>query len=66
MAARLERPVDRLQVRRRIGDAFADVFGIAWSDRPDWFSEAKRPGSMESRLPGAGDSALTAVGPAAR
>jgi len=65
MAALLEHPVDRLQVRRRIGDAFADVFGIHWADRPGGSAEAKRPSSMESRLPGARESALTAVAPAA-
>jgi len=65
MAALLGHPVDRLQVRRRIGDVFAEVFGLEWIDRPDRSGEVGRPGSMGSRLPGQGESAHAALMPAA-
>jgi len=65
MAALLGRPVDRQQVRRRIGDVFAEVFGLHWTDRLDRSGEVGRPGSMAGRLPGQGGSARAALTPAA-
>ncbi len=50
MAALLGHPVDRRRVRRKIGDAFADVFGVEWTDRLDRSGEAGRPGSMDDHL----------------